>query len=128
MDDSTIIGMHASASPVTFKKAQMLRSNMTFEELKLWEVLKKKPLGFKFRRQHPFGIFILDFYCHSKKLSIEIDGNSHDSEEQKAYDIERTKFINDLGVTEIRFKNDEVRNDILNVEVRISNILKSEFI
>ncbi|MCL4111168.1 UNVERIFIED_CONTAM: hypothetical protein GTU68_038510 [Idotea baltica] len=106
----------------------MLRSNMTFEELKLWEVLKKKPFGFKFRRQHPFGIFILDFYCHSKKLSIEIDGDSHDFEEQKAYDIERTKFINDLGVTEIRFTNDEIRNDIQNVEVRISNILKSEFI
>jgi very-short-patch-repair endonuclease len=73
MDPLKEIGMHAGASPNIFRKAEMLRSKMTIYETKIWRFLSKKPLGFKFRRQHPFGIYVLDFYCHSKRLSIEID-------------------------------------------------------
>ena len=54
--------------------AEKLRAKMTEPEKKLWDFLKTKPLGFKFRRQHPFSTYVLDFYCHRAQLAIEIDG------------------------------------------------------
>ncbi len=69
--------MHDGASPKIFRYAHILRKNMTEPELKLWEFLKKHPLGYKFRRQHPIHKYILDFYCHKKRLSIEVDGKNH---------------------------------------------------
>ena len=77
---------------------------MTPEEKLLWEFLSIKPLGYKFRRQHPFGIYILDFYCHRNRLSLEIDGKSHDLKSQKEYNLERTKFIEEFGIVEMRFQ------------------------
>ena len=67
--------MHAGAKPELFRFAEKLRANMTEEEKKLWAYLRSKPKGFKFRRQHPFSQYILDFYCHKAQLAIEIDGN-----------------------------------------------------
>lgn len=81
---------------------------MTHAELVLWEYLRTHPLGFKFRRQHPLGIFIVDFYCHKLKLVIEVDGNIHDSEEAQNRDKEREVAIVRDGLKMMRFKNDEV--------------------
>ncbi len=92
---------------------------MTKSEKKLWEYLKGKPLGFKFRRQHPINTYILDFYCHKKRLSIELDGEYHDSLEQTEKDFDRTKYLNGIGVQELRFKNSEV---LKNIETVISSI------
>lgn len=64
MKEKLPYSLHAGASPTIFKFAERLRRNMTDSEKKLWGFLKQKPNGFKFRRQHPFGIYILDFYCH----------------------------------------------------------------
>ena len=66
-------GMHAGAKPELFRFADELRERMTEAEEKLWKYLRKKPLGYKFRRQHPFSLYILDFYCHKAKLAIEFD-------------------------------------------------------
>ena len=124
MDPLTEIGMHAGASPGIFKKAEMLRNKMTTSEEKMWNFLKKKPLGFKFRRQHPFGAYILDFYCHAKRLSIEIDGKNHSY--QYDYDKERTNFINSLLVEEIRFQNEEVMTNFNDVDKIILEYLRAD--
>ncbi|MEM6517631.1 MAG: DUF559 domain-containing protein, partial [Bacteroidota bacterium] len=76
-DPLKISGMHDSATPNIFKNAARLRSNMTEPKIKLWDYLKIKPKGFKFRRQHPIAGYVLDFYCHKLRLSIEIDGGYH---------------------------------------------------
>ncbi len=105
-------GMHAGAKAHIFRLAEKLRNNMTKPERVLWEYLRKKPFGYKFRRQHPFHVYILDFYCHKAKLSIEIDGKSHESLNQKDYDQARTRFIKEMGIYELRFKNEDVISDI----------------
>tara|TARA_R110001606_G_scaffold371934_1_gene528883 strand:+ start:1346 stop:1549 length:204 start_codon:yes stop_codon:yes gene_type:complete len=58
----------------TILKARELRKTMSKPEIMLWQQLRKKPLGIKFRRQHPIGSYILDCYCPSAKLGIEVDG------------------------------------------------------
>ena len=109
------IGMHAGASAEIFHKAAMLRRKMTAPEKILWDNLEFKPLNIKFRRQHPFGLYVLDFYCHQKRLCIEIDGKSHENKFQKQYDIERTKFIESFGIRVLRFNNEELLHDHHNV-------------
>lgn len=101
-------GMHAGAKPEIFRFAKQLRANMTDTEKKLWGFLKLKPMGFKFRRQHPFGIYIIDFFCYKTRLAIEIDGKYHELPTQKKLDDIRTKEINQLGITELRFDDEEI--------------------
>lgn len=88
----------------TFRKE--LRSNMTPAEAKLWTYLKASQLdGRKFRRQHSVGRYILDFYCPSEKLAIELDGESHNNVIRAEYDLERTLFLNGYGIKVLRFEN-----------------------
>lgn len=115
--------MHAGASADIFQLAAKLRDNMTKPEMILWDYLRKKPLDFKFRRQHLFNKYILDFYCHRAKLSIEVDGKSHDFKEQKDYDKNRTNFLRDMGIKEIRFKNEKVIEDLNSVIKEIESVL-----
>ena len=107
--------MFFGASKIIFENAKELRKNMTHAEKILWNHLKVKPNGYKFRRQHPLGIYIADFYCHKLKLVIEIDGSIHDNDEVKLNDEERQKLIEEDGLTVMRFKNAEILNDIANV-------------
>ena len=65
-------------SPAALKRARKLRKEMTLPEALLWRLLKGKPMGVKFRKQHPIGEFVVDFYCAEKRLGIEIDGIAHD--------------------------------------------------
>jgi len=103
-------GMHYGATPKVFRNAARLRKNMTDPEKKLWEYLKTQPLGYKFRRQHPISKYILDFYCHKLRLSIEVDGGYHLTKEQREIDNQRTEFLKSVGITEIRFTNQEILN------------------
>lgn len=113
--------MYFGASPQTLKKAKLLRSKMTAAETKLWDRLKAKQIGgLRFRRQHPINIYIVDFYCHSKRLVIEVDGEIHNS--QVEYDNDRTKDLEFYGLKVIRFSNYETENNIENV---IHKIIKS---
>ena len=105
--------MYKGAPPDSFAKAKFLRDNMTDAEKLLWEKLKDNKLkGFKFRRQHPIHIYIVDFYCHKLKLVIEIDGGYHDSKEQKLLDAERSEILKFQELEIIRFTNDEVLGNI----------------
>jgi very-short-patch-repair endonuclease len=106
-----ISGMHNGASSRMYKNAAKLRSTMTDAEAKLWEYLKTSPEGFKFRRQHPIAGYILDFYCHKLRLSIELDGGYHLTAVQRQKDAERTAYLNDLGILELRFANDVITDN-----------------
>ena len=88
-------------------RAREMRTNMTEPEKRMWyQCLKQLP--HRFRRQRPFGLYIVDFYCAAYKLVIEIDGYSHSSEEAQEYDAERTAYLQSLGLRVIRFSNQEV--------------------
>ncbi len=97
------------ASPQIQKRAGDLRKNMTLAEKVLWDKLKNKSVfPYKFRRQHPLNKYIVDFYCHRLRLAIEVDGSVHEIPENKEYDANRTIEINELGITVLRFSNEEV--------------------
>ena len=110
MENEKLYSMNAGAKPELFRFAARLRLEMTEPEKKIWTFLKDNPSGLKFRRQHPFYIYIFDFYCHKAKLAIEIDGGYHDLPKQKTLDIERTDRIREMGISELRFTNENVIN------------------
>ncbi len=102
----------------------MLRKKPTDSEEILWIFLSNKGLcGHKFRRQHPIKGFILDFYCPDKKLAVEIDGKIHDN--QREYDLKRQSLLEGLGISFIRFSNDNVMNNIETVLRTIKKKLTS---
>lgn len=83
-----------------------LRKTMTPAEVRLWSYLKRKQLdGRKFRRQHSVRGYILDFYCPSEKLAVELDGEPHNSAMAADYDHERSLFLRLTGIRVIRFEN-----------------------
>ena len=88
----------------TFRRE--LRSNLTPAEATLWKLLKNRQLdGRKFRRQHSFGSYILDFFCPAERLAIELDGQGHNEFEQCEYDRERDIFLKCTGIKVLRFEN-----------------------
>ena len=94
--------------------AKMLRKNMTIEEKHLWyDFLRTYPV--KFSRQKVLGKYIADFYCADAKLVIELDGCQHYDEKIKAYDDERTAYLEKYGLKVIRIDNREVREAFYNV-------------
>ena len=116
--------MHKNASALIFQRARALRDKETPAEKELWKHLKGKKLdGFKFRRQHPISRYILDFYCHEKKLVVELDGRYHDDELQKRHDENRTLELQSVGLKVIRFQNEEIFQDLETVLWKIRNEL-----
>jgi very-short-patch-repair endonuclease len=92
---------------------RLLRSNMTDAECALWKRLRGCQLnGCKFRRQHPFGDFILDFVCLEAKLVIEVDGGQHNESTQ---DMARDQVLENAGYRVMRFWNNQVLNEIESV-------------
>jgi very-short-patch-repair endonuclease len=86
----------------------------------LWKFLRNKQLdGFRFRQQHGFGPYVLDFYCPALRLCIELDGDVHDSLEAQQKDKDRTVFLNEHRISVLRFRNDEVESDVNGVLERI---------
>lgn len=101
-----------------------LRNNGTAAEATLWKFLQRKQLdGRKFRRQHSVGNYILDFYCPSERLGIELDGAHHFQTAGFLKDEERTKYLNSLNIRILRFENDEVFKALESV----LEIIKSNF-
>jgi very-short-patch-repair endonuclease len=97
------------ANPDLRSKARKLRKHMTEPEIVLWSHIRKRKLyGKYFRRQHPYGIYILDFYCFEANLVIEIDGMIHLG--HREYDIERTKNLESSGLKVLRFQNKDIEN------------------
>ncbi|HEY9116090.1 MAG TPA: DUF559 domain-containing protein [Bacteroidales bacterium] len=104
---------------------QELRNNLTSAEAVLWTVLQKSKLdGKKFRRQHSIGKYIVDFYCPSEKLAIELDGAEHFTIQGEAHDIERDKYISSFNIKILRFENKDVFNNLEAVLEEIRNSFK----
>jgi very-short-patch-repair endonuclease len=105
--------MYYGAKPSIFKLARELKKNETEAEKFLWSKLNKNQIKvFQFRRQHPINMFIADFYCAKLKLVIEVDGNIHEITDYKEHDNGRSDYFDDLGITVIRFTNEQILNEI----------------
>ena len=105
------------------EEAKRMRKEPTDAEAALWELLRDKKLGDKFRRQHLIDDFIVDFVCLSKNLVIEVDGGYHNDPTQKEYDQQRTLYLNEKGFKVIRFTNEEVLGNTEAVLTKIKDIL-----
>jgi very-short-patch-repair endonuclease len=102
--------MHAQKT--TIGRARELRRRMTLPEVVLWQAMRKGRLaGLRFRRQHPIGIYVLDFYCSSACLAVEVDGAAHDAPSRLRHDARRDAWLARQGVTVLRFAATDVLND-----------------
>jgi very-short-patch-repair endonuclease len=103
--------------------AREMRKEPTEAESILWSNLRNRKLkNLKFRRQQPIEGFIIDFYCESARLGVEVDGEIHLNEEQRNFDQQRTEYLAEFGIRIVRFKNDDVINDIK----KVLNIISEE--
>ncbi|MHA3052037.1 endonuclease domain-containing protein [Acinetobacter sp. ANC 4640] len=103
-------------NPQLLEFAKTMRSNATDAENLMWQLLRaKRFMNLKFRRQHVIAPYIVDFYCHELGLVIELDGGQHNTEDGLAYDDERTKFLEALGLKVVRYWNNDVlgRTDVV---------------
>ena len=108
------------------ERARELRKKQTTAEALLWELLRNRQfLGFKFRRQHQFGDYIADFYCHEAQLVIECDGGVHNPNEAWHHDQERDAYMIAQGLRVLRFTNERILNETENVLKEIAVYLPS---
>ena len=97
----------------TRDQARELRRHATAQEHKLWQRLRGRRLeGFRFRRQHPVGPYILDFYCCERRIAVELDGGEHSIPEQQVRDSERSEALRAEGIEVLRFWNSDVDHRI----------------
>ncbi len=108
-----------------YELAKQMRKDYTEAENYLWQELRGNKLDVKFRRQHPIESYIADFVCLQHALIVEVDGGYHETAEQKIYDEERTRILNEIGFTVIRFTNEEVLNNVINVIAKIKQAIQS---
>ncbi|MBI2427238.1 MAG: endonuclease domain-containing protein [Ignavibacteriales bacterium] len=114
------------ASKSTIAKARVLRKHMTPEERLLWSHLRDKSFGVQFRKQVPFGPYILDFFCLAKKVAVELDGDQHYEEETMAYDKARDEYLRSHEITVLRIRNRELKTNLDGVLTVIWNACKKE--
>lgn len=115
----------------TVERARDLRRRLTLPEVLLWTALRGRRLdGLRFRRQHPIGPYILDFYCEDLRLAIEVDGSGHEHPDQALHDDRRTDWLNQRGVAVHRIAARRILEDLDSVlgglRVRLSNPSPSE--
>jgi len=104
-----VFPMKINYHPKLKELARKLRNKSTKSEIKLWQFLKsKKMMGYDFHRQKPIGNFILDFFCNKLKLAIELDGYTHTFEEIAEKDALRQERLKELGITVLRFCDEDV--------------------
>lgn len=109
LNDSFEYDFYYGALAETKARAAELRKRMTQAEKVLWQQVRNRKVGgLKFRRQHPVDIFILDFYCHERRLAIEVDGEIHNQKDQMEWDESRTFGLNEFGIQILRCSNDDV--------------------
>jgi very-short-patch-repair endonuclease len=100
-------------APGGVQRARKQRREMTLPEVLLWRLLRQRPHGLKFRRQHETGEYVLDFYCSDARLAIEVDGMVHDHPEQAGHDLRRDEWLANRGIETLRMPASEV---LANVE------------
>ena len=105
------------------ENARKNRANMTEAEKMLWERLRCYPRPLRFRRQHIIGYYIVDFVCLEKMLVVEVDGEYHSTDEQKALDELRTEYLNSVDFSVVRFTNEQVINHINDVVAHIEELI-----
>jgi very-short-patch-repair endonuclease len=98
---------------------------MTPPERRLWNALKARPSGFKFRRQHAIDPYVLDFFCHEAALAIEIDGIAHDLGANPEWDIRRDRWLADRGVRTLRFRAFDVRENLEGIVLSVVEACRS---
>lgn len=112
---------------LTVVRSRRLRREQTDAEAALWRLLRGRRFGnIKFRRQHPCGPFILDFYCSRRHVAIELDGGQHYERAAQAYDERRTRYLNARGITVLRFATDLVFRETESVMAAIALHLRLE--
>lgn len=102
-------------------RARQLRRTMTTAESVLWSYLRNSQTGYRFRRQHPIGSYVLDFFCYPLNLCIELDGSVHDEHGAERHDEIRTQYLNSMGITVLRYSNDVVFQNIEGILECIGN-------
>jgi very-short-patch-repair endonuclease len=105
-------GLVRSTSKDTVARAKALRRTMTRPEARLWQVLRTRPEGLKFRRQHPIGPYVIDFYCPAAKLIIEVDGVVHDMGNRPVRDEARDRWLEERGFRICRIPARHLYGDI----------------
>lgn len=90
------------ARPRTTRNARELRRRMTLPEVILWHWLRQRPSGLKFRRQHPTGVYVLDFFCSDARLAIEVDGEAHSRGDRPMRDEARDEWLGTAGIKTLR--------------------------
>ena len=112
--------MRGKTSAQAVMTARQLRGQLTDTEQVLWSALRDSRLyGIKFRRQHPFGPYVLDFFCVKAQLVVELDGGIHDRPEQRDYDDERNAYLEANGLHVLLFRNEDVTDRLDEVVTRI---------
>ena len=115
------VGGTMRAPIVTMKRARVLRQKMTLPEVLLWQAMRDGRLqNLRFRRQHPAGPYILDFYCPSARIAVEVDGSVHSREQQREHDDRRDRWLASNNIRVVRI----LAADILNDE-RMGSVLTS---
>ncbi|NLO07083.1 MAG: endonuclease domain-containing protein [candidate division WS1 bacterium] len=115
-----LIRRAAEKHKVKFAREQ--RREATRSEERLWQELRGKRLGVRFRRQHPIGKFVIDFFCNERRLAVEIDGPVH--EKQQGYDRYRDEWLAEQGIRVLRIPDEDVTENISGVLDRIREALK----
>lgn len=106
--------------PESVSRARNSRKDQTSAESKLWSLLRnRKVIARKFRRQHPIGPWVADFACPAIKLAIEVDGPSHDTADQQAWDEMKAEYLRTSGWRVIRIANADIYQALAEVEARI---------
>ena len=96
---------------LTLKRARRLRQSLTGPEVGLWGHLRRRQLGgFRFRRQHPIGPYILDFYCAQARLAVEIDGSAHGHPDQIRHDARRDEWLAAKGIRTLRIPSSRTKS------------------
>jgi very-short-patch-repair endonuclease len=109
----------------TVHRARRLRKAMSLPEVLLWQQLKLRPGGFKFRKQHPAGFYVLDFFCAEAKLAIEVDGEAHSRGDQPAFDAGRDRQLMSHGIATLRIPAAEVLDNLEGVLVHILEAVRA---
>ena len=109
----------------TVHRARRLRKAMSLPEVLLWQQLKLRPGAFKFRKQHPAGLYVLDFFCADAKLAIEMDGEAHNRDDQPEFDAARDRQLLAHGIATLRIPATEVLNILEGVLVHILEAVRA---
>jgi very-short-patch-repair endonuclease len=109
------VGVNFNRTKIKTALARCLRRDSTDVEMRLWQKLRNRQLGADFRRQHPAGSFVLDFYCSALRLVIELDGGQHNEPRNAVRDKARDQWLFERGATVLRFWNSDVTQNLRGV-------------